>query len=189
MRRVVRRSTRQAFGGGRELCGEVLLPVGLPVPGQEFLQTGLRQVGDTVEDIGEPGLRIDVVELRGADERVHDSGPHAPAVGAGEQPRFASETDAAQRPLGGVVRKADLTVVEEAREAAPALQHIIHGLGHGGVTREPGALQAHPVLKFRDQRRAPLLAHREATLGSLAVDLALDVEERVDPLHGLQRQR
>ena len=88
---------------GRRLCGQGLLPVGLPVPGEKLVQMGLRQIGDTVEDIGEPGLRIDVVELRGADERVHDSGPHAPAVGAGEEPRFASETDAAQRPLGGVM--------------------------------------------------------------------------------------
>ena len=67
------------------------------------MQTGLRQVGDTVEDIGEPGLRIDVVELRGADERVHDSGPHAPAAGAGEQLGASSEGDTAQRPLGGVM--------------------------------------------------------------------------------------
>ena len=58
---------------GRRLCGQGLLPVGLPGPGQEFVQTDLRQVGNTVEDIGEPGLRVDVVELRGADERVQDS--------------------------------------------------------------------------------------------------------------------
>ena len=55
---------------GRRLCGEVLLPVGLPVPGEKLVQTGLRQVGDTVEDIGEPGLRVDVVQLGGADEGV-----------------------------------------------------------------------------------------------------------------------
>ena len=55
---------------GRRLCGQGLLPVGHPVPGQEFLQTGLRQVGDTVEDIGEPSLRVDVVELGGADQSV-----------------------------------------------------------------------------------------------------------------------
>ena len=30
----------------------------------------LGRFGDAVEDIGEPGLRIDVVELGGADERV-----------------------------------------------------------------------------------------------------------------------
>ena len=72
-------------GGPPEVEGyaaKVLLPVGLPVPGEKLVQTGLRLLGDAVEDVGEPGLRIDVVELRGADERVHDSGPHAPAVGA-----------------------------------------------------------------------------------------------------------
>ena len=79
----------------RRLRGQGLLPVRLPGPGQEFVQTGLRQVGDVVEDVGEPGLRIDVVELRGADERVHDSGPHAPAVGAGEEPGASSEGDTA----------------------------------------------------------------------------------------------
>ncbi len=32
-------------------------------------------------------------------------------------------------------------------------------------------------------------AHREASLGGLAVDPALDVEQRIDPLHGLHRRR
>ena len=50
------------------------------------MQTGLRQVGDAVEDVRQPCLRVDIVELRSADERVHHRGPHAAAVGAGEQP-------------------------------------------------------------------------------------------------------
>ena len=82
-----------------------------------------------------------------------------------------------------------MAVVEEAGEAVPALEHVIHRLGHGGVARERGTLGPHPVLELGDHRRAPLAAHREAPLGSLAVDLALDVEQRVDPLHRLQSQR
>ena len=35
---------------GVSLCGEVLLPYGLPVQGEEFVHAGLRQVGDAVED-------------------------------------------------------------------------------------------------------------------------------------------
>ena len=31
------------------LCGEGLLAVSFPVPGEEFVRTGLRQVGDVVE--------------------------------------------------------------------------------------------------------------------------------------------
>ena len=54
--------------GERQLRGEGLLPFGLPVPGEEFVQSGLRLLGDAGEDIGEPGLGVDVVELGGADE-------------------------------------------------------------------------------------------------------------------------
>ena len=94
--------------------------MGLPVPGQEFVEPGLWQVGDADENIGEPGLRVDVVELGGADERVHHSRPLAAAIGAGEEPGSSPETQGPQRALGGVVRQADSTVVEEAGEAAPS---------------------------------------------------------------------
>ena len=50
------------------------------------MQTGLRQVGDAVEDVGEPGLRVDVIQLGGADQGVHHRRPLAASVGAGEQP-------------------------------------------------------------------------------------------------------
>ncbi len=52
--------------------------------GRSSCRTGLRQVGDTVEDVVEPGLRVDVVQLGGADQGVHHRRPLAPAVGAGE---------------------------------------------------------------------------------------------------------
>jgi hypothetical protein len=42
----------------------------------------IRQPG---EDVSEPGLRIDVVELRGRDERVDSSRPAATFVRAGER--------------------------------------------------------------------------------------------------------
>ena len=85
------------------------------------MQTGLRQLGDAGEDVGEPGLRVDVVEFGGADERVHHRRPLAATIGAGEEPGLASEADAAQRPLRGVIGQADAAVVEEAGEAVPAL--------------------------------------------------------------------
>ena len=49
---------------------------------------------DAGEHVGKPGLRIDVVEPRGLDQRVHHRGPLAAAIGAGEQPGLASERDA-----------------------------------------------------------------------------------------------
>jgi hypothetical protein len=44
-------------------------------------------VVDAGEHVGEPGLRIDVVEARGLDQRVHHGGALAAAIGAREQPR------------------------------------------------------------------------------------------------------
>ena len=83
------------------------MPVGLPMPGEEFRQTGLRHLGDASKDVGEPGLGVDVVELGGADERVHHRRALAAAIGAREQPGFASQTERPERPLGRVVGEAD----------------------------------------------------------------------------------
>ena len=78
-------------------------------------------IGDAGEHVGEPGLRIDVVELGRVDQRVHDRGALAAAIGAGEQPGLAAEGNAAQRSLGGVVGQADAAVVEEAGEGVQRL--------------------------------------------------------------------
>ena len=72
--------------GESQLRGEGLLAFGLPLPGEEFVQPGLRLLGDAGEDVGEPGLGIDAVELGGADEGVHHRRPLAAAIGAREEP-------------------------------------------------------------------------------------------------------
>ena len=36
------------------ICGQSLLAVGLPLPVRKVVQTGLRQVGEAVEHVGEP---------------------------------------------------------------------------------------------------------------------------------------
>ena len=60
-------------------------------------------ISDPGQHVGEPGLWIDVVQFRGLDQRQHDRGAFAAAVGASEQPCFSSESDAAQCAFGGVV--------------------------------------------------------------------------------------
>lgn len=50
--------------------------------------------GDTAEEIGEPGLRIDAVHLCRDDEAVHGCRPLATAIGAAEQPGFSPKRDA-----------------------------------------------------------------------------------------------
>jgi hypothetical protein len=88
------------------------------------LELVLGEIGDAREDVSELGLRIDVVELGSADQRVHERGTLAAAVGADEQPCLPAEGHAAQRAFGGVVGQADAPVVEEPGERSPVLQHI-----------------------------------------------------------------
>ena len=85
------------------------------MPGEQLGEPGSRVVGDAAQYVGEPGLRIDVVEFRCADESVDSRGALATAIGTGEQPRLAADCDAPQRSLGRVVGQADAPVIEEAR--------------------------------------------------------------------------
>jgi hypothetical protein len=48
---------------------------------------------DPAQDVGEPSLRIEVVEFRRADQGVHRRGALATAIGADEQPSLAPEGD------------------------------------------------------------------------------------------------
>jgi DNA-binding IscR family transcriptional regulator len=67
-----------------------------------------------------------------------------------------AERDAAQCTLGRVVGETDSTIVEKAREGVPALEHVVHRLADIAVTRELGALLAHPS---RDRIPAARRAH------------------------------
>jgi hypothetical protein len=57
-------------------------------------------VGNAAQHVGEPGLRVDVVELGGDDQRVIRSGPPAAAIGAGEEPVLAADGNARPRLCG-----------------------------------------------------------------------------------------
>ena len=57
------------------------------------------------------------------------------------------------------------------------------------VAGDLGELRVQPLVQFRHQRCAQLLAGGEPLGGVLAVDVALDREQGVELLHGLQRDR
>jgi hypothetical protein len=54
------------------------------MPEEELIQLGSRVIIDPAEYIGEPSLRIEVVELGGLDRREHRSGTFLTPIGAGE---------------------------------------------------------------------------------------------------------
>jgi hypothetical protein len=146
----------------------------------------IRQAG---EDVGEPGLRVDGVQLCGLDQRVHRRRALTTAVGAGEGPVVPAESDPAQRPFGSVVGEADTAVRHEAVERGPALEGVVDRLADLGLARRAITLGAQPGLDLMDDPRRLFPAHLQACLGAVAIDLALDGEELVDPGHGLRRDR
>jgi hypothetical protein len=48
-------------------------------------------IGDSREHVGEPGLRIDVVQFASDDQGIHHNSALAAAVGTGEEPGFSAE--------------------------------------------------------------------------------------------------
>ena len=56
------------------------------MPGQEFVEPADGVIGDAGEYVGEPRLRIDVVEATGLDERISDGCALATSVRTAEQP-------------------------------------------------------------------------------------------------------
>jgi hypothetical protein len=51
---------------------------GTPISGQQLVDPGLRDVGDATEHIGQPRLRIDVVEFRRLISVAMTAAPSAP---------------------------------------------------------------------------------------------------------------
>src|SRR5207248_2747935 len=83
------RASRSAVRCHPALCGEWQLHrcscrqfgrLALPVPRQEFVKLGCRMIVDPAKDVGEPGFRIDVVELCRGDQGIDRGGPFTTAI-------------------------------------------------------------------------------------------------------------
>jgi hypothetical protein len=48
-------------------------------------------IGDAVQNVSKPCLRIDAIELRGLNQGVHDGGSLSAAIGSREQPCLAAD--------------------------------------------------------------------------------------------------
>lgn len=162
---------------------------GHPVPWEQLVDPDSRVIRDAREDVGEPDLRIDVVESGGLDERVEGRGALAAAIGAAEQPRLPAQGYAPQGALGGIVGEADPAIIKEPRERFPATKQIVDRLGEIMVSREYGTLGGEPGVELVHQGCAETPAYRETIGGGLAGDGAFDVEQGIEPSHCLERDR
>jgi hypothetical protein len=64
------------------------------------------------EDVGEPGTRVDAVELRGFDQGVHGGSASPSGVGSVEGPVATAYRDGANGALGGVSRVPSYSLIE-----------------------------------------------------------------------------
>jgi len=84
-------------------------------------------VSDPAQDVREPCLGIDIIELGGIDERV-DRGGAPPFFGSSKAPVAPADGYGAYLAFGGIVGHAEPTVVEEARERSPSFEAVVDGL-------------------------------------------------------------
>src|SRR6202795_5376375 len=96
------------------------------------------------QHVSEPGLRIDVVHLAAFDKGIDGGGTMAASVRTGEGPVSSSDRHTPQRSFGGVVRKTDAAVVEEAGERCPAVEKVVDRLSGIVLGGEQCSLLAHP---------------------------------------------
>src|SRR5689334_1844083 len=90
------------------------------------------------EDVSEPSLWVDVVELSGVDERVDGSGAMSALVRTCEGPVLAPDGGPAELPLGGIVGHAQTAVVQEARKRGPAGEAVGNSSAELALAREFG---------------------------------------------------
>jgi hypothetical protein len=99
-------------------CGRVR-----PCPRHELVDARCGpEIDELVEDVGDVGLRLDVVELARLDQR-RDAGPvFGSLVMTSEERVLAIENDRADAALDNVGVEFDASVVEEADEPFPMVQ-------------------------------------------------------------------
>ena len=113
--------------------------------------------GNPGQHVGEPGLRVDAVELGGLDQGVDRRRPLAAAVRAGEGPVAPADGHAAQRPLGRVVAQTDPPVAQEPGERLPVVECVGDRLADLRLARDPLLLLPQPGLELGQERRRPSL--------------------------------
>jgi hypothetical protein len=93
-----------SVGSGGLAIGESGLRLScFPIPGQELVEPLSGMIRDTGEDIGEPGLTIDVIHFTGHEQSHHPRRALAAAVRAAEEPGLAAQGHPSDPALGGIV--------------------------------------------------------------------------------------
>ena len=130
------------------------------VPGQQLVNAVDLVVGDAFEDLGEPGLGVDIVEPGGLDQGVGDGGGLAATRRAHEEIVLPAQGDRPHRAFGRVVvdlEEAVLDIGPQALEPGQRMADRRRQRGLGGDLRQ---LRLQPALELVKAGRGPGPADR-----------------------------
>ena len=72
-------------------------------PRQQFVDAGDFVIGDPAEDVGEPSLWVDIVQLGGFDQRIGDRGRLAATLGTDKEVVLAPDGNGLHGALGRIM--------------------------------------------------------------------------------------
>jgi hypothetical protein len=131
-------------------------------------------VGHALQDVSEPGKRLDVVELCGGDEGADGCPSDAATVRAREQMVLAPERDGPDGALDRIVVEFDATVIKEAGEGRPAGERVADGLGEGPAGRtRPSSISSQGFIISMSGRALVLRTCRRASAVRPWIDLSI----------------
>ena len=122
------------------------------MPRHEIVEPINLVIGDAAKDVGQPGLRIDAVELGGLDQGVGDRSTPAAALGANEQIILPAQSHGFHRALGAVVVDLQAAMLEIGPQTWQAGQGVADRLGEFGFARDLAELGTEPGLQRVEDR-------------------------------------
>jgi len=153
-----------------------------PIPRQQFIQPVDLVIVDAVEDVSEIGLRVEVVQLGGLDDRHGARKGFRAGVRPGKQLILSSDSNRAQGALGRVIIDGHTPVSQEQAEGLLPTEAIAERLGQIALARNAQELLFGPGKEGRDLRLAQFLARGHTDIRGPAIDVALNVVKLADPV-------
>jgi hypothetical protein len=155
------------------------------MPGQELADPVDRVIGDAGEDVTQVGFGVDAVQFAGFDQAVDDGCAVATGIGAGEEPVFPAEGDAAQGVFSAVVVDLQAAVLGITGQRRPVGRGVADRLGEAALGRQPGELRLEPNPQGNEPGLGLLLPDVSPSVGWKAADCLLDHVKLANLLQGL----
>lgn len=141
-------------------------------------------VDNSGDDVGEVGLRVDVVEPASLNDRGDDCPMFSSAIGAGKERILAIEGNRTNGTLDDVGVDFDGAVIDEADESIPTCRGVADCFGQLGLLADEGEFVLEPRLESIRGGAALRRTNGAALVCARAPDFRLDPVERGNALEG-----